>query len=208
MPVIRRGNSSRNGLSIDYVIVDEALNIDQKIGLVNNGLPSGLKQEEINFYLGRKEALEKEYSAKKKDVFIERAKISNKARERWQSGADRSELKEYYDDIQVKTEQLGKLTELIEHIEKFGELPSEQKAQDPSMDILSMKERKRQLINQRDKLRRNLRPNAKQPKNSERRSHWEQTLALLDAEYDDLVQKINKKNYESRDIAGQAAQGG
>ena len=179
--------------------------IETKVALVIDNLPPAIKQGDlpgrqagIDFYLGRKEALELEYTGKKKDIYIERAKISNKARECWKAGAERGELRDLYLAIEAKTEEMALITILIEHIQKFGELPNE-RIMAPSSDLLSMKDRKRKLINQRDKLRRNLRPNAKAPKNSERRSHWEQTLALLDAEYQDLVDKINRINYESRD---------
>jgi len=174
------------------------LNVPQKVALVIDNPPPAIKQGEIDFYLGRKEALLLEYTAKKKDLYIERAKISNKARERWKAGADKGELRNLYDQIQDKTEDLAKLSVLIEHIQKFGELPGDGSVS-PSTDILLMKEKKRSLINQRDKLRSKLKPNAKAPKNSARRSHWEQSLALLDAEYQDLADKINRMNYDSRD---------
>lgn len=196
-PVIKRGATSPPA-PLQKERGEVVLNIQQKVALVVDNLPPGLKQGEIDFYLGRKEALELEYTCKKKDVYIERAKLSNKARERWKAGAEKEELKDYYDHIQDKTEELAKLSNLIEHIQKFGELPGDG-GKAPSENILVMKDRKRQLINQRDKLRRNLRPNAKQPLNSARKSHWEQTLALLDAEYDDLKEKINRLNYDTRD---------
>lgn len=138
---------------------------------------------------------------KMKDVKVERSRLSNAARERWLAGADQAEMKLFYAKIQEFTDEAKLIFALIKHIEKFGELPRETKDDThvPNSDILLMKERKRQLINQRDKLRRKLKPNARQPENKDRRSMWEQNLALLDAEYEEVDRKIKKLNYDSRD---------
>lgn len=151
--------------------------------------------------LSEKEILLSEYFSKLKDVKNDRAILSNKARHRWQDGADKSELKELYLQINSLTDEGARIYDLVNHIEKYGELPQDPGATShmPSAQVLEMKERKRQLINQRDKLRRNLKPNAKQPANSEKRSHWEQSLAVLDAEYNDLVERLKRVNYDTRD---------
>lgn len=150
---------------------------------------------------GQKAILLQEQWAKMKEVKTERAKLSNFARNQWHDGVSQQQLKILYSQIQAKTEEAAAIYTLIEHIEKFGELPRDEKdiTHVPNSDVLAMKERKRQLINLRDKLRRNLRPNAKQPLNSDRRSMWEQNLAVYDAEYNDLVERIKKLNYDSRD---------
>lgn len=162
--------------------------------------PTKQKNKQVEIFATKKDILLTEEWDRFKDCKNDRALISNEARNKWKAGASKEDLAGYYARIKSKTEEASKIYSLILHIERFGELPRKEESitHIPNSDVLVMRERKRQLINIRNKLKTKLLPNAKRPKNSERITMWEQELALLNAEYDDLDKKLKKLNNDAR----------
>lgn len=136
------------------------------------------------------------------EIRRERNKVSNRARERWKAGADEKELANLYDNINAFTEELQKLWDKRQHVEKYGTLPLEAKAQNfvprqESADVAIMKLEKKKLEEKKSKLRKKLAPNAKSPYNSARRMFWQEELDRTEALWNELNQKIKQMSYES-----------
>lgn len=128
-----------------------------------------------------------------KGMKIDRAKVSNFARDRWKAGAGQSEMKDLYERINNMTDGAGEIYELIRNIEQPQSAPEPKRiSESQSIDILKMKERKRVLINNRDKMRRKLKENGKVDQNDQRRIHWQEQLAVMDAEYEDLQRRMKQ----------------
>ncbi len=140
------------------------------------------------------------------EVRRDRNKVSNRARIRWQSGADATELASLYETINAFTEDLKKLWDKRQHVEKFGTLPSEQPTiskQQPteSADVALLKLEKKKLEEKKSKLRAKLKPNAKEPYNSARKLLWQQELERIEAEWQVISDKIKRMYYDARGTA-------
>lgn len=136
------------------------------------------------------------------DIRRDRNKVSNRARERWKSGADETELASLYETINAFTSELQKLWDKRQHVEKFGTLPLETKdvssKTQESADVAVMKLEKKKLEEKKSKLRAKLKPNAKSPYNAARKMFWQEELDRTEAQWNELDQKIKKLSYESR----------
>ena len=134
------------------------------------------------------------------DLKTERGKLSTSIARRVEAKATQDELRDLYERINNFTPLLQQLWNQIKFVEAHGELPTTRKVETPtaSMELLALKERKRSLINTRNKLNKNLRPNARAPKNSDRIIYWQEQLALQNAEYEEIQLKIKRLEYEQR----------
>lgn len=136
------------------------------------------------------------------EIRRDRNKVSNRARIRWQAGADETELAQLYETINAFTAELQKLWDKRQHVEKFGTLPEETKdvssKTQESADVAVMKLEKKKLEEKKSKLRAKLKPNAKSPYNSARKLLWQAELDRTDAMWMDLNEKIKKLSYEAR----------
>lgn len=127
-----------------------------------------------------------------------RDKLSNAAREAWKNGASQEELANWYVKINEVTEELKKVYDKKQHVERFGKLPEADKPMvngQSTMDISAMKLRKTQLNYQMSKLRKNLKDG--KPKNEERKNWWAEQLAVLQAEWDEIDGKIKRESFKA-----------
>lgn len=147
-----------------------------------------------------KDILLKDLWKQMSDLKTERGKLSTSIARRVEAKATQDELRDLYARINNFTPLLQQLWNQIKFVEAHGELPTTRKVETPtaSMELLALKERKRSLINTRNKLAKNLRPNAKAPKNSDRIIYWQEQLALQNAEYEEIQLKIKRLEYEQR----------
>lgn len=126
------------------------------------------------------------------------------------------ELVEHYNKIEALTDQGAILHEQIEHVERYGVLPTvpekrlELRAAQASQDVNAIKYEIRRLDDLIHKKMKNIaKANAgiKAPKNSGRPAQWREMIALADARREELKQKLKRINYEAREQRFSVEQG-
>lgn len=126
------------------------------------------------------------------------------------------ELAEHYAKIEALTDKGAMLYEQIEHVERYGVLPSvpekrlELRAAQASADVNAIKYEIRRLDDLIHKKMKNIaKANAgiKTPKNTGRPAQWREMIALADARREELKQQLKRINYEAREQRFSSAQG-
>lgn len=159
----------------------------------------------VSTYTPDSEALKNLYAelrAIKADREILSGSIAGKALAYEKGELDVSELEKLYEEIDRYTVEGAEVYKTIEHYQRYGELPQQPDTPRPAKEsdnIYELKERKRSLVNMRNKLRKKLElahSGARKPQNPVKISEWEMALIEYDREWEEIRVKINDLDYE------------
>jgi hypothetical protein len=122
---------------------------------------------------------------------LERAKLSNEISKLIDQGATRSELAQHYEKIVACEPELQELFDKARHVEQYGALPElKTDEQEKPVDIYSLKDERRKLIDKRCKLQKKIKIG--EAKNPKKVIEWQLELDQANAHYNHIDEQIKK----------------
>lgn len=128
------------------------------------------------------------------EVMLERNKLSSQIYDMVEDGATQEQLKQHYDNIESYRPALQELFDRARHVDRYGKLPEPKAQENPSLDLLTLKDQKKKLIDRRCKLQAKIKKG--EAKNPDRVIAWQLELEQANAEYnhvDDQLKKLGSK---------------
>jgi hypothetical protein len=123
-------------------------------------------------------------------IKIERNKLSSQIHTMVARGATKSELKGHYQKIESYRPHLVEAFDLARFVERHGNIPEEKKVENRPVDLFSLKDERRKLIDKRCKLQKKIKEG--KAKNPTRIAEWELELDQANAAHKLVDEKIKE----------------